>query len=163
LRHSQEQFFKAFQNNPSAIAILSRDDYRYIDVNESFVLLTGYSREELLGKSPIDFSIFLDELEFYQISAKDTDNEKGILRESKLRHSSGKIIEVLHSIEQFDIGQHQYLIHTFIDITSRNQRERELGGIAAMATALRTAQTYTEVLPIVLVMLHKLPTLKVLL
>ena len=148
LRYSQEQFFKAFQTNPSAIAILSRDDYRYIEVNDSFVRLSGYSREELLGKSPIDYGIFIDELEFFQMSSKD--NEKGVLRESKLRHRSGQVIEVLHSIEQFDIGQFQYLIHTFIDVTSRNQRERELGGIAAMATALRTAQTYTEVLPIVL-------------
>ncbi len=148
LRRSQEQFFKSFQANPTATAILSREDYRYVEVNERFITLVGYSREEVIGKTPMELKLFNNGREFLQIAEEDS--KKGTLNEAKLIHRSGSHIEVLHSIESIEIGSLQYLIHTCIDITSQKQRERELAAIAAMATALRTAQTYTEVLPIVL-------------
>ena len=44
LRESQEKFSKAFHNNPAAMT-LSDEEGRYIDVNESYSKLTGFSRE----------------------------------------------------------------------------------------------------------------------
>lgn len=40
-----------FHSNPIAIAILSLDDGRIVDVNDSFVRVTGYTRKELIGKT----------------------------------------------------------------------------------------------------------------
>jgi len=53
LRASEERFFKAFQASPDAIAISTLEEGRFIEVNDGFRHLTGYSREEALGEPPI--------------------------------------------------------------------------------------------------------------
>src|SRR5574341_1687141 len=50
LQRAQERFVKAFQASPDAIAITSMDG-RYIDVNPSFQRLSGYSRDEVIGRT----------------------------------------------------------------------------------------------------------------
>ena len=49
LQRAQERFVKAFLASPDAIATTSMDG-RYIDVNPSFQRLSGYSRDEVIGR-----------------------------------------------------------------------------------------------------------------
>ena len=51
LRESEEKFSKAFRFSPDAIAITTIKDGRFIEVNDSYPRLTGYSREEVIGHS----------------------------------------------------------------------------------------------------------------
>jgi len=57
LIQSEERFRLAFQTSPDAINI-NQMDGTYIEVNEGFVELTGYSREEVVGKSSLDIKIW---------------------------------------------------------------------------------------------------------
>lgn len=47
----EERFSKAFHANPSLTAILSLNEGRYVDVNESWLNAMEYSLHEVLGKS----------------------------------------------------------------------------------------------------------------
>ena len=49
LRESEEKFYKAFRANPSLMAIRSLKDWRFVDVNDAYTNVTGFSREELIG------------------------------------------------------------------------------------------------------------------
>ncbi|PWK14490.1 PAS domain S-box-containing protein [Tumebacillus permanentifrigoris] len=49
LYRSQERFRKIFQSSPSLIAIRSRKDHRYLDVNDYWVRVTGYRAEDVRG------------------------------------------------------------------------------------------------------------------
>jgi len=49
LRKSEERFAKAFHASPDAITITRLADGRYLDVNASFLGLSGYRRVESLG------------------------------------------------------------------------------------------------------------------
>ena len=49
LRQSEERFGKAFRSNPLAITISTEADGRYLDVNEAFLQLLGYTRQEVIG------------------------------------------------------------------------------------------------------------------
>ena len=51
LRLSEEKFSSAFANNPAAIAITLLEDGAVLDVNDTWLALTGYGREEVLGRS----------------------------------------------------------------------------------------------------------------
>jgi len=51
IRISEEKFSKAFKSSPDAIIISSFEDGIYIDVNDTFLKQTGYTREEVIGKS----------------------------------------------------------------------------------------------------------------
>ncbi len=51
LRLSEEKFSKAFHSSPSMMTITTLDGWKHIDVNEMFCRLTGYTREEVIGRS----------------------------------------------------------------------------------------------------------------
>ncbi|MDP2899535.1 MAG: PAS domain S-box protein [Candidatus Bathyarchaeota archaeon] len=57
LRESEERFRKAFQVSPAAMAISTVDEGKFIDVNESFLLISGYAREELIGHRSVDVGV----------------------------------------------------------------------------------------------------------
>lgn len=51
LRESEERYSKAFRTSPDAISISTIEDGRFLEVNEGFCKLTGYSESELIGKT----------------------------------------------------------------------------------------------------------------
>jgi PAS domain S-box-containing protein len=58
LRESEEKFKMVFQTSPDSFAINRYDNGVYVDVNEGYISTTGYSRAELLGKTPADLGIW---------------------------------------------------------------------------------------------------------
>ena len=58
LAHSEHLLSSAFRASPDGFAINLFPDGPYIDVNEGFTRLTGYSREEALGKTPLDLNLW---------------------------------------------------------------------------------------------------------
>jgi PAS domain S-box-containing protein len=60
LRTSEEKFSKAFRHSPMAVSIASAYDNRFIDVNETFVKRTGWSRDEVIGRTPIDLGLWVE-------------------------------------------------------------------------------------------------------
>jgi diguanylate cyclase (GGDEF)-like protein/PAS domain S-box-containing protein len=60
LRHSEERYRTAFQTTIDAININRVSDGIYIDVNEAFLEIIGFERDEVLGKSSLDLGIWAD-------------------------------------------------------------------------------------------------------
>ena len=58
LRENEEKFAKAFQANPSGIAITEVETGRYIEVNDSFCRILGYPPEEVIGYTTLDKGIW---------------------------------------------------------------------------------------------------------
>ncbi|HEY6951785.1 MAG TPA: PAS domain S-box protein, partial [Bacteroidota bacterium] len=58
LRFSEEKFSKAFLTSPDAISINRLKDGKFLEVNDGFVNLTGYSREEVLGRSSVEINVW---------------------------------------------------------------------------------------------------------
>ena len=58
LRESEEQFRKAFKTSPDAINLNRVEDGHYIDINEGFTKITGYSRADVIGKSSLELNIW---------------------------------------------------------------------------------------------------------
>jgi PAS domain-containing protein len=60
LRQSEERFAKIFQASPDAIVISRLSDGRYLEVNQRWLELFGYSREELIGRSSLGLGVWVD-------------------------------------------------------------------------------------------------------
>src|SRR5688572_33464794 len=58
LRRSQERFAVIFRASPVAIIIRSLVDGRFRDVNDSFLEMTGYTREEVVGRTPSEVGLW---------------------------------------------------------------------------------------------------------
>jgi PAS domain S-box-containing protein len=57
---SQELFSKAFRQSPLSVTVLTAKDSRFIDVNETFEQITGWSREAVIGRSPLEIELSAD-------------------------------------------------------------------------------------------------------
>ena len=60
LAHSEARLGSLFRGSPAAISINSASDGRYIEVNDLYCELVGYSREELQGKTSLELGIWSD-------------------------------------------------------------------------------------------------------
>ncbi|MBA4394468.1 MAG: hypothetical protein C0407_13025, partial [Desulfobacca sp.] len=60
LRLSEEKLSKAFRASPDWMTISTLSEGRYIEVNDAFVELTGFSREEALGHTTVELGIWVD-------------------------------------------------------------------------------------------------------
>ena len=126
LRRSEERFAKAFRNSPVPLALQNLDDRRYVDVNESFLLLTGYKREEILDETPAGWKLFpKPETEREMLDAL---SAKRLVRnvQTDLHTRDGKNLTVLISAEVFELENHPHLLLSIQDITERMNIENQL-------------------------------------
>ncbi|MCE8422610.1 MAG: PAS domain S-box protein [Candidatus Methanoperedens sp.] len=126
LRQSEEKFFKAFLATPDAIEITRVSDERLIDVNEVFVLRSGYSRDEVVGHTTLEFDLWANpqDRERYFTTMK----EQGSVREQEAQFltKSGEILDGLVSGETFSMGEEMHILTIIRDITRRKLAEEAL-------------------------------------
>jgi PAS domain S-box-containing protein len=60
LRHLEERFEKAFRNSPDSITITDMETGRIIEVNDGFERITGYRRDDIVGRSTLEMGIWKD-------------------------------------------------------------------------------------------------------
>jgi PAS domain S-box-containing protein len=57
-KKAEERFYKAFNANPEPMTIATMSNGLYIDVNESFLRITGHRREEVIGHTSLDLQFW---------------------------------------------------------------------------------------------------------
>ncbi|RLF61786.1 MAG: hypothetical protein DRN37_00175 [Thermoplasmata archaeon] len=125
LARSEEKFHKAFRSSPDWIVISTLEDGFYIDVNEAFLETTGYSREEVIGRTSVELGIWVDPEQRNEMVKVLREQEKVRNLEAKFRMKSGEIRYVLWSAEVIDYGDEKCLIAVTRDITARKRAEEE--------------------------------------
>lgn len=119
LRTSEERFAKAFRANPQPMSLTTLATGLYIDVNESFLAMSGYTRDEVIGHTSLELRVwetpdaraeFLRQL-----------NRQGSLvnYETKFRAKDGSCRVLLSSAEKLEIAGEVCLLMASSDITER--------------------------------------------
>jgi PAS domain S-box-containing protein len=126
LKRSEEKFARAFLLNPAAIAIEDFERRLYLDVNDAFLELTGYSRDEVVGKNWDELAIWADPSS--RAEAVDRLRTLGSLRdwEFRFRRKNGALGTGLLSAELIDIDGRSCAITAKMDITERLQLQNQL-------------------------------------
>ncbi|MGA9070210.1 MAG: EAL domain-containing protein, partial [Terracidiphilus sp.] len=91
IRLSEERYHTVFQTSLDGITISRMSDGHYIDVNNSFVNLLGYRREELIGRTSKEVGIWID--------AQDREN----LMEEIRKNSSFRDIDIRYKKKNGEI------------------------------------------------------------
>lgn len=126
LRESEEKFAKAFRATPSILTITTIEEGVFLEVNETFERLTGYSREEAIGHTAQELEIWAipeDRDRFLELLRRD-----GMVRglEASFRRKNGGIIEGMLSAEIIEVDGEQFLLILVNDITDRKLAEEAL-------------------------------------
>lgn len=126
LRSSEEKFANAFRQAPLALSLTSLRDHRFIDVNNQYAKATGYSREELLGKTPYDLGIWVHPEKRMEIVRRlESTGEVGNV-EILYHTKAGEIREAVGSVIQIEVNGEPCMLATVTDTTDRNRALRAL-------------------------------------
>nr|MDQ3042459.1 PAS domain S-box protein [Acidobacteriota bacterium] len=122
LRESEERFAKAFNSSPLSITITSLDTGKLIEVNETFVEITGYSREEAIGRTTAELGLWQPNVRDAEL---ETIKRKGQISntEYQFRLKDGTEIVGLLSAELLEIGGEPCALTVIQDITTRKRAE----------------------------------------
>ncbi len=123
LRQSEEKFSKAFLTSPDSININRMSDGMYLEANEGFCKLTGYSYEEVIGRTSNDISIWADKKDRDRLVAGliATGEVKDL--EALFRLKNGSLKTGLMSARLIEVNNEKCIISITRDISERKLAE----------------------------------------
>jgi PAS domain S-box-containing protein len=126
LRESETRFSAVFHSNPIGMSITRLADGQYLDVNQSFLSLFGYAREEILHHTSFELQTWATPEDREQLIR--TLHEKGSTRSIETRHrrKSGEILTALVSAEEIEVSGQKCILTLLQDITERKRAETML-------------------------------------
>src|SRR5688572_18985788 len=122
----RERYEKAFRSGPDSITITSASDGEILEVNEGFEQISGYSREQIVGKSTIELGIWRDTSRRKQLI--DELRVKGSVREYPIDivTRSGEERACVVSAEMLEIAGKLCVLAVTRDITEQREAEEKL-------------------------------------
>jgi PAS domain S-box-containing protein len=126
LRQSEEKFRTVFQMSADGIVLSDAEDGTYLEVNEGYERICGYTREELIGKSSLALGTWVDPDERSKIIRRLW--EQGVVSgmEIKIRRKDGSIRNVLISAQIVEIAGEKRMLSSNKDLTEYKQLEEQL-------------------------------------
>ncbi len=146
LQLSEEKFSKAFRNSPNLVSITRLQDGLVLDVNESFEKQTGYSRNELLGRTKLEVGLWIDPSERKKLVRGI--EEQGFVRDQEIhfRSKSGQVAVFQIAVEQIKLRGERCLLTVGQDITLRKRAEDELRQAQQRIESLLDSMTDAHIL-----------------
>lgn len=126
LSDSEDKYSKAFHVSPDAVNINRMTDGVYVAVNEGFTKITGYTPEDVIGKSSTsrDLSIWVNDADRQRlVDGLARDGEVMVL-EAQFRCKDGLIITGLMSARALTLDGEKCILSITRDITDRKNAER---------------------------------------
>jgi two-component system cell cycle sensor histidine kinase/response regulator CckA len=125
LRESEERFRLAYDTSPDAININRLSDGMYLDINEGFTHLTGYTREETIGRTSLEINLWCNPGDRGRLVQGL--KEKGYYEnlEADFRRKNGFVGTGLMSARVIVLKGVPHIISITRDITDRRHLERE--------------------------------------
>jgi len=124
LEESERRLAKIIEASPEAITIASVENGTFIAVNPAGERLSGYTREEMLGRSAVDMGFWPDPEERQRLIADLQRSEAVHGREIRLRRKDGEVRDALASAALIDFEGRKLILFQAIDITERKNAEK---------------------------------------
>ncbi|MBI1295120.1 PAS domain S-box protein [bacterium] len=97
LRESEERFRLTFRTSPDAINLNRLTDGLFVDVNEGFSQVTGYTRADVIGKTSTEINLWHDPADREKLVAGLLANGQVNNLEARFRLKNGNVIRALMS------------------------------------------------------------------
>ncbi len=123
---AEQRFEQTFNANPAPALINRLSDLRFIKVNEGFLTMTGFKREEIIGRTAYEFDVLVGvaakELALKKFHAGETMPPL----ESYLDTSTGGKKFVVVGGQPLEVNNEPCMLLTFIDLDDRKRTEDAL-------------------------------------
>jgi PAS domain S-box-containing protein len=124
---SEMRFAKAFRANPQPMSLTTLAEGMYLDVNQAFLNMSGYSRGEVIGYTSAELNIFETPAHRKSLLLDPMLNSSAVRNsEMKFRIKDGSLRVLLFSAELLELGGEKCILVTSSDITERKKLEEEL-------------------------------------
>lgn len=142
LRQSEERFAKAFRLTPVPTMVCNAESQFVVEVNDAFVSTTGFTAQELTGRSVQELGFIDDQKHCEQIFAmlKKTGSIEGM--ELKVRKHGDEVIDCVLSADIVVIQDTPCYLLVLMDISERKRSELEL--IAAIEEVMQDASWFAR-------------------
>ncbi|MGV8019128.1 MAG: PAS domain S-box protein [Ignavibacteria bacterium] len=117
VKETEQMFSKAFRNSPNAMLITSAEDGKIVDANDVFLQDTGFTRDEVIGRTTKDLKLFYfrnerDEI-IKEVKEKGSVQNKSMLFVTK----HGKNVDGLLSASLINLRGKPYFLSTIVNLT----------------------------------------------
>jgi PAS domain S-box-containing protein len=123
---SSERFAKLFELSPTPIVVGAIADGRYLAVNEAWLQLHGYSRQDLEGHGSLSLGVWADPADRATLVGMISAGKPVRRIPIRFRKKSGEIFETLYSATLADWKGERAIIATPQDVTELRQATAEI-------------------------------------
>ncbi|MBN2891749.1 MAG: response regulator [Bacteroidales bacterium] len=138
---SRIKYKAAFHTSPDAVNI-NKLDGEYVEISEGFTKLTGYTKEEVIGKLSSDINIWI--IPEDRVKLVDALKKDGVIEnlESVFKAKDGTLITALMSAKIIKLNDQPHILSVTREITKIKEYERKL--IAAKEIAEKNEKRLIE-------------------
>ena len=138
LRRSEDKFSRAFHASPDSVNVNRLSDGVYLDVNEGFSRMTGYSAAECLGRSVSagGLDIWVDQAERERMKAHLCATGRITGMEAAFRKKDGSVLVGLFSASLMEVDGEPCVLSLTRDISELRAQARQLERMTQLYAAL---------------------------
>jgi PAS domain S-box-containing protein len=130
----EEKFATAFHSSPYAVTLTRLADGQILEVNRGFSAITGFTSQEVVGRTMPDLNIWENQAERADFMAELNRSGRAPEQERSMRRKSGELFTGLLSAEVILIDDQPHVLASMSDITARKR------AAAALAEAKEAAE-----------------------
>lgn len=120
---AEQRFEKTFNANPAPAVICRLSDLRYIKVNQGFLEMTGYARDQVIGRSVYELDV-LEDAEHKDLAIERLGQGATIPQmQAELRLPDGGSKLVIVAGQPLDINDEDCMLFSFMDLEPRRKIE----------------------------------------
>lgn len=123
LKESKNELKQIFNTSPDCVSITRYADGLFIDINEVFTTITGYTRDETIGRSSLEINIWNDNTDRQKVV--NLLEQQGFCDnyEAKFKLKDGSLITGLMSAKILTINDVPHMVSITRDISKRKNSE----------------------------------------
>jgi PAS domain S-box-containing protein len=126
LRESEKRFSRFFCASPVGTSITRLRDGGFVDANDAFLGLFGYTRQEVIGQTSLKLKVWNNPED--RTKMIDILQQQGRIKdfETRFRKKSGEIMDVLLSAEVIEMAGERHILNLSYDVTERKRTEKAM-------------------------------------
>jgi PAS domain S-box-containing protein len=149
LRESEEKFRLTYYTTPDSVNISRLEDGLYVDVNQGFIDLMGYSRDEVVGKTSLEIGVWHNESDRIKLIEKLKETGFCENLEAQFRKKNGGLITGQMSATIISFNGVPHIISITRDISKFKEMELQREQLVAeLRVALNEVKTLRGFIPI---------------
>jgi PAS domain S-box-containing protein len=126
LQESEERFSKAFRTSPYSLTISHLTNGKFIETNQAFTSIFGFTREETIADTSTGFNLWVDLEDRKQVVANLLAGNEVRDKEFLFKKKNGEIITCLFSAQLLKLNKDPYILVSINDITDRKRAEENI-------------------------------------